>query len=147
MTPAQFLKWESKAPGIDFKVEYVDVAGGDVEAGLLLSQILYWCLPSKTGRSKLTVERDGRLWIAKELHEWYRETRLKRAKFNGARQVLASRSTCTRSGHVLKSCSKSGAIFPASEKSSSASQRSERVRRVIVAALGGALYPRSNFSR
>jgi len=43
----EFLSWElTTRDTIDFKKIYVDIAG-DLIAGLLLSQIIYWHLPSK----------------------------------------------------------------------------------------------------
>jgi len=48
--PPAFLEWEGKArDAIDCKRHYIDLAGGDVVAGLLLSQIMYWHLPPKKG--------------------------------------------------------------------------------------------------
>lgn len=92
MSPEEFVKWEKNAASIDFKLEYVDLAGGDIAAGLLLSQIVYWFLPSaRTGKSKLTVQRDGFWWIAKTKEQWYQETRLKRAAFDTAVSELECR--------------------------------------------------------
>lgn len=74
---AGFLKWEqSSRDTIDFKKIYIDMAG-DLCAGLMLSQIVYYYLPGKDGRSKLRVSRDGHLWIAKRRDEWWDEIRLK----------------------------------------------------------------------
>lgn len=41
--------------------------------GLFLQQIAYWSLPGKDGKSKLRVERDGRLWLAKSVKDWTAE--------------------------------------------------------------------------
>jgi hypothetical protein len=38
---------------------------GSLEAGILLSQITYWFMPSTKGSSKLRVHRDGKWWLAK----------------------------------------------------------------------------------
>jgi len=44
---------------------YIDIAE-DIIAGLLLSQIVYWYLPSKQdGKPKLRVKKDGEYWLAK----------------------------------------------------------------------------------
>ena len=69
---------------IDFKKAYVDMTAlddepGDVMAGLLLSQIIYWHLPPKgksLTRSKVHIEREGKLWLAKRRTEWWDEIRL-----------------------------------------------------------------------
>jgi hypothetical protein len=49
---------------IDVKRAYIRVAG-DMAAGVLLSQCVYWFLPARDGSSKLTIERDGKWWLAK----------------------------------------------------------------------------------
>lgn len=72
----EFLLWEKTTRDtIDFKKVYVDVAD-DLIAGLLLSQIIYWYLPSGQRQSKLRVEKDGHLWIAKSHADWYEEVRI-----------------------------------------------------------------------
>ena len=87
----QFLLWEKTSRDtIDFKVCYVDMAD-DLVAGLLLSQIVYWYLPSKNrsdAESKLRVQRDGMLWIAKGRTEWYDEIRLSPKQFDRASNLL-----------------------------------------------------------
>jgi hypothetical protein len=71
-----FLEWEAKSRDtIDFKKVYVDIAG-DVLAGLLLSQLVYWHLPSKKGENRLTIERDGFFWLAKSREDWWEELRM-----------------------------------------------------------------------
>jgi len=60
---------------VDFRMIYVDMAG-DLQAGLLLSQIVYWHLPSKSNKSKLRVFKDGHYWIAKTRYGWWEEIRL-----------------------------------------------------------------------
>lgn len=47
-----------------------------LEASLLLAQVAYWFKPSKTGKSKLRVKREGKLWIAKSHEAWQREVNL-----------------------------------------------------------------------
>lgn len=72
-----FLLWEiTSRDTIDFKKIYVDVAGGDTLAGLVLSEILYWYLPDRNGHSKLRVNHDGQEWIACRRYEWWDRTRL-----------------------------------------------------------------------
>ena len=84
-----FLRWESATRDtIDFKKAYVDMAGGDLVAGLLLSQIVYWHLPSKAGDSRLRVWRDSYQWIAKGRADWWDEVRITPKQFDRACQVL-----------------------------------------------------------
>jgi len=68
-----FIAWErSSRDVIDVKRCYIDIAG-DIAAGVLLSQIVYYFLPDRTGNSKHDVERDGRLWIARFREQWQDE--------------------------------------------------------------------------
>jgi hypothetical protein len=85
-----FLAWEGLTRDtIDFKKAYVDMAGGDVVAGLLLSQIVYWYLPDKQGRwSKLRVFKEGHYWIAKQRDEWWDEIRITPRQFDRASKIL-----------------------------------------------------------
>lgn len=84
----QFLAWEATTRDtIDFKTAYVDMAG-DLIAGLLLSQIVYWHLPNAQGASKLRVEKDGRMWIAKKRTDWWDEIRITGRQFDRAVAVL-----------------------------------------------------------
>jgi hypothetical protein len=72
-----FLVWEASTKDtIDFKKIYVDIAG-DLNAGLVLSEIVYWYLPSReTGTSKLRVQKNGKFWMARRRYEWWDRTRM-----------------------------------------------------------------------
>jgi hypothetical protein len=85
----EFLAWEGTSPDtVDFKTIYVDMAG-DVIAGLLLSQIVYWYLPSKKdGRPKLRVYKDGHYWIAKARKDWWDELRIRAKRADRALSIL-----------------------------------------------------------
>ncbi len=84
----QFLLWEAASRDtIDFKKIYVDITG-DLIAGLMLSQIIYWHLPNRDGESKLRVERDGYQWLAKAQHEWWAECRLTAKQVRRARKIM-----------------------------------------------------------
>lgn len=88
----RFIYWEqSSRDTIDFKKSYVDLAG-DLIAGLLLSQIVYWHLPSKeTGKTKLRVKKDGHLWLAKGRNEWWNEIRITEKQFDRASKILVQK--------------------------------------------------------
>lgn len=86
-----FLAWEkSTQDTIDFKKCYVDMISekGDLMAGLLLSQIVYWYLPNKEGKSKLKIKKEGHFWLAKEAKEWYDEIRFSEANYKTAMKKL-----------------------------------------------------------
>lgn len=90
MNPTEFLLWESSSRDtIDFKKVYVDMTG-DLAAGLLLSQVVYWHLPNAQGASKLRVEKDGHLWIAKQWDRWWAEVRLTEKQAIRAGEILIS---------------------------------------------------------
>ncbi len=79
-----FLAWEKASrDSIDFKKIYVDVAG-DLIAGLLLSQIIYWHLPDKSGRTKLRVYKQEKLWLAKQRTDWWEEIRITAKQYDRA---------------------------------------------------------------
>ncbi len=84
----KFLLWEATSRDtIDFKKIYVDIAG-DLIAGLLLSQIIYWHLPGDQGDTKLRVEKDDYLWIAKARDDWYEEIRISAKQFDRGAAIL-----------------------------------------------------------
>src|SRR5260221_6115445 len=88
---AQFLAWEQfSRDTIDFKKVYVDIAG-DLVAGLVLSQIVFWHLPGRNGVTKLRVNRDGELWVAKKRSEWWDEIRITPKQLDRALTVLEDR--------------------------------------------------------
>lgn len=110
----EFIAWErSTQDTIDLKKIYIDMTGdpnakneedraGDVLAGLLLSQIVYWYLPDKDGKTRLTVShpspRDrGKpdapqyLWLAKRRDEWWEEIRLTERQVDRAVKILVDR--------------------------------------------------------
>ena len=49
---------------------------GDLTAGVLLSQIVFWHLPDKKGDTKIRVSRDGLPWVAKLHSDWWGECRV-----------------------------------------------------------------------
>ena len=74
--------------GFYTKKMYIDIAG-DLIAGILLSQIVYWYLPSKdNGATKLRVVKDGELWLAKGRDDWWEECRITAYQFDRAIKVL-----------------------------------------------------------
>ena len=79
---------------VDFKCVYVDMAG-DLIAGLLLSQIVYWNLPSKNGSSKLRVQRQGHWWLAKKYKDWYDECRISERQARQAVTLLEEKGLIT----------------------------------------------------
>jgi hypothetical protein len=95
-----FLVWErGTRDTIDLKKIYIDMAG-DLKAGVMLSQIIYWYLPSK-GRAegKLTIYRSNNWWIVKKRHEWWEETRLTPREVDRAIEVLVAKNLVVTERH------------------------------------------------
>jgi len=92
MSPLEtFLNWEKTTRDtIDFKRIYVDMAG-DLISGLLLSQIVYWHLPGPDGKTRLRVEKDGHLWLAKNRGDWWDEIRITPKQVDRAINILSDR--------------------------------------------------------
>lgn len=92
-----FLAWEKKTKEtVDFKKMYVDMTG-DLHAGLLLSQIVYWHLPKgeNSNGTKLTIRKEGRLWLAKTDADWRAEVRLSAKQARAARLIIEKRGLIT----------------------------------------------------
>lgn len=68
---------------------YFDVAQ-DLVAGIVLNQIIFWHCPNDEGEIKLTVERDGYLWLRKKREDWWKECRVTPAQFDKACKHLES---------------------------------------------------------
>lgn len=75
---------------IDVKRAYIDVAE-DLVAGILLSQIIYWNLPSQNGKTKLRVKKDGELWLAKTREDWWDECRITPRQCDRALKILVDK--------------------------------------------------------
>ncbi len=89
-TVDDFLRWEQASRDtIDVKRCYIDLAG-DLVSGVLLSQIIFWFLPSDKG-SKLRVEHEGLMWLAKHRADWWAECRITPKQFDRAIRALADR--------------------------------------------------------
>lgn len=85
-----FIYWEKTSrETIDFKTIYVDIAG-DLVAGLLLSQIIYWNLPNKKGESKLTTIR-GKKLLVKKRSDWFDEIRITEKQYDRAIDILSKK--------------------------------------------------------
>lgn len=86
----EVVAMESKSRDtIDVKRIYVNAAG-DLVAGILFSQILYWFLPKGDGRQRVTINRDGRLWLAKKREDWWDECCISPKQYDRAIVILKS---------------------------------------------------------
>lgn len=93
-TKQNFLSWEKESlDAVDFKKTYVDVAG-DIQAGLLLSQIVYWFLPTKDGTrpTKTCTQFHQKDWLIKQRNEWWNEIRLSERQYDRAIKKLQEKN-------------------------------------------------------
>ncbi len=87
----QFLLWErASRDALEVKRLYIDMAG-DLVAGVVLSQIVYWHLPNRDGQARLQVQREGKRWLAKGRADWWDECRVSPKQADRALQILEAR--------------------------------------------------------
>ena len=85
-----FIKAEAESRDtIDVKRVYVVMCGGNFADAVMLSQIIYWNLPDKAGKTKLRVQKDGEFWLAKTNKDWYDEIAMTEQVAGRARRRLA----------------------------------------------------------
>lgn len=89
----EFLAWESASNDLIItKRIYIDMAGSN-NAGLLLGRIIYWHLPSKYNeKPKLSIEKEGHLWLAKTQEDWWEECRLTVKEYRSALALLLKKN-------------------------------------------------------
>jgi hypothetical protein len=61
---------------------------GGLSVASLFSQIVYWHSPTKSGASKLRVQRDGQMWVAKTREDWMAECGLTEWTFRSSVKKL-----------------------------------------------------------
>lgn len=74
--------------GVWVEMWVVDLLGGDLSAAVLLSQLLWWHQPSKSGRPKLKYERDGHRWLIRADDDWWEDCRLTLRQVRRIRDLL-----------------------------------------------------------
>ena len=66
---------------------YVDITG-DLVAGALLGQILYWFGADRNGRTRARIVKEGFYWIAKTRNDWWHEIRITPKQYDRAAKIL-----------------------------------------------------------
>jgi hypothetical protein len=80
----EFVKFEEfNRDTIRLNKIYVDINDGDLIAGLLLSQVVYWNLPSK----ETNIKRSGE-YLVKQRTDWINEIRITAKQYDRAAAVL-----------------------------------------------------------
>lgn len=70
---------------------YIDIAG-DLTAGVLLSQIMYWFdKDSKNERVRTKIKKNGYFWIARRRDEWANEIRVSPKQYDSAMKKLKAK--------------------------------------------------------
>jgi hypothetical protein len=88
---------------IDFKKIYVDMVDGDVLAGLMLSSIMFWYIPTKrTKRNKLRFKKYGYKWIVSSYKDWWERCRLSEERARRAMKVLVDKGLIVKQVHRFK---------------------------------------------
>lgn len=77
---------QSERRFVRLKHIYIDMAGGDMIAGAVLSEIAYWSLvPKKTGESRLRkIKGQEHLWLACPRKSWWERSRIAPRQFDRA---------------------------------------------------------------
>lgn len=88
---------ETSHDKIEVKRIYIDLNEGNLYDGVIFSQIMYWHGASKeTGKPRMTIEKEGHLWLAKGYGDWFVECRIGEAT---ARQCI---SRIEKRGLIIK---------------------------------------------
>ena len=103
---AQYVRWEAASRDtIDVKRAYIDITG-DLAAGVLLSQIIYWYLPlhgstnPRLSQSPYGVWHDDKWWLVRKRTDWWEECRLKPKQFDYLLEALITKGfIVTRVAH------------------------------------------------
>ncbi|MCF8021027.1 MAG: hypothetical protein K9L62_16735 [Vallitaleaceae bacterium] len=83
-----FIAWNLSTKTVTLKTIYVDITG-DLIAGLLLSQIIYWNLPDASGKdTKLRIQKNDRYWLCKSRKEWWDEIRITDKQYDRASKII-----------------------------------------------------------
>lgn len=76
--------------GVWVETWVIDLVAGDLSAALLLSQLMWWHQPGKSGRPKLRFEREGHLWLTRTDDDWWEDCRLTQRQVRRIRAQLES---------------------------------------------------------
>ncbi len=68
---------------------YIDITG-DLIAGILLSQVMYWFTESADKEVRTTICKDGYHWIAKRREDWMEEIRISKKQYDCAIKKLTA---------------------------------------------------------
>ncbi len=80
---------------------YIDIAE-DLLAGTLLSQILYWFSPDKSGRPRVRIQKDGYYWLAKDRSDWHNEIRISPKQYDRAAKMLEEKKLIVKAKYKFK---------------------------------------------
>lgn len=76
---------------------FIDILGGDRYTAEIFSQIMYWHLPNDEGKPRMSLIKDGVLWVAKNYRDWFDETRIVAATARKAIEILVEQKLIFKS--------------------------------------------------
>jgi hypothetical protein len=77
---------------IEVKRIYIDLNEGNLFDGVIFSQIMYWHgVNRENGKPRMSIERDGVLWLAKGYGDWFTECRIVEATARKSLNRIANR--------------------------------------------------------
>jgi hypothetical protein len=99
----QLAFWDDhkKLRWVHFIPEYARLTG-DVHSAILLCQLLFWFKPTSDGKSKLTIERDGKEWLAKSWDLLREETALTERQLRAGLRLLKDRGVLLTTVYQFK---------------------------------------------
>lgn len=75
---------------------YVDICDGDLQAGSLLSKLIYWFTPNDLGVVQAHIKKHGRLWVANHRDKWWDILCMKPRVYDRAAKVLVEKGFVTQ---------------------------------------------------
>lgn len=82
---------QNSRKGVFVDLTYIDMVE-DLNAGILLSQIVYWNSFDDYGNEKLKVNINGKMYLAKSKPDWYDEIRLSKKQVERAEKILKDKN-------------------------------------------------------
>jgi hypothetical protein len=72
---------------------YIDIAGGDLVAGVILSQLVYWHSPRNDHKGiRLQVWHDKKVWLARKSDDWWEDCRVTGRQAKRGLEILAGKT-------------------------------------------------------
>jgi hypothetical protein len=80
---------------------HIDLAG-DLNAGAVLEELVFWSAPNAQGKSKLRVKKEGKRWIVVRREDWWKRRRLSPKQADRAIKILVDLGLVERASKNYK---------------------------------------------